>query len=69
MLLRNDDWHTRVNLRDKFIGLSCDIVQVRIHSPVPGSFQFSQRPAKVKGWSSFIAIANGSFGLIVFRHS
>jgi hypothetical protein len=29
----------------------------------------SQIPAKVKRWSSFIAIANGSFGLTVFRHT
>ena len=30
-----------------------------------GSFQFSQSPAKVNGRPSFMAIANGSFGLAV----
>jgi hypothetical protein len=44
-------------------------VQVRSHSSVSGSFQFSQSPAKVNGRPSFMAIANGSFGLAVLRHS
>jgi hypothetical protein len=34
-----------------------------------GIFQFSQSPAKVNGRPSFMAIANGGFGLTVLRHS
>src|SRR5258705_1459660 len=48
------------------LGSAVIIVQVRSHSPDSGSFQCSQRPAKVNGRPSFMAIANGSFGLAVF---
>src|SRR6266481_2027337 len=51
------------------LGSPVIIVQVRSHSPDSGSFYPSQRPAKVNGRPSFIAIANGSFGLAVLRHS
>src|SRR6516164_2127791 len=51
------------------LGSPVIIVQVRSHSPDSGSFHPSQRPAKVNGRPSFMAIANGSFGLAVFRHS
>jgi hypothetical protein len=55
-----------MDLRDEFIRLACVNLQVRSHSPDSGSFQFSQ---KVNGRPSFLAIANGSFGLAVLRHS
>src|ERR1700746_149771 len=51
------------------LGSPVIIVQVRSHAPDPGSFQFSQSPAKVNGRPSFMAIANGSFGLVGFRDS
>src|SRR6202040_3389980 len=46
------------------------MTKVRIHSPVLGSFQFSQRPAIPNGEPSFIAIAKGCFAfcpLIAFH--
>jgi hypothetical protein len=55
-----------MDLRDEFIRLACVNLQARSHSPDSGSFQFSQ---KVNGRPSFMAIANGSFGLAVLRHS
>src|SRR5919112_140802 len=38
--------------------------KVRTHSPVAGSFQFSQRLANPKGARSFIAMANGCLTLL-----
>jgi hypothetical protein len=55
-----------MDLRDEFIRLACVNLQVRSHSPDSGSFQFSQN---VNGRPSFMAIANGSFGFAVLRHS
>src|SRR5215475_13235728 len=63
MLLRKNYGHTRMIWATRSLGSPVIIVQVRSHSPDSGSFQFSQRPAKVNGRPSFMAIANGSFGL------
>jgi len=42
------------------------IVKVRIHSSVPGCFQFSQRPAIPNGEPSFIGNGIGLLGLLAF---
>jgi hypothetical protein len=70
MLLRKNYRHTGMDLRDEFIGLACD--NCASAQPLPqirDLSSFSQRPAKVNGRPSFIAIANGSFGFAVLRHS
>jgi hypothetical protein len=51
------------------LGSPVILVHVRSHSPDSGSLHPSQSPAKVNGRPSFMAIANGSFGLAVLRHS
>jgi hypothetical protein len=59
-----------VNVCDERIGICVMMAKVRIHSPVLGSFQFSQRPAIPNGEPSFIAIAKGCFAfcpLIAFH--
>jgi hypothetical protein len=69
MFPRKNYWHTGMDLGYQFIGSPVIIVQVRSHSVDSGSFHPSQRPAKVKGRPSFMATADGSLGLAVFRHS
>ena len=69
MLLRKNHRHTGMDCATSSLGSPVIIVQVRSHSADSGSFQFSQSPAKVNGRPSFMAIANGSFGLAVLRHS
>ena len=71
MLLRKNHRHTGMDLRDELIRLACDNrASAQPFSRLDsGSFQFSQSPAKVNGRASFMAIANGSFGFAVLRHS
>ena len=62
--------HTGMDLRHKFIRLACNNRAGAQPLSRFGIFPvFSRAAAKVNGHSSFMVIANGSFGLAVLRHS
>jgi hypothetical protein len=53
----------------EFIRLACDNRAGAQPLPSFGIFPVSQSPGKLNGPSSYIAIANGSFGLAILRQS
>jgi hypothetical protein len=69
MLLGKDDRHTGMDLCDEFVRRTSDDRASAEPLPRLGVLPSFREPGKVNGRTSFIAIANGSFGLAVLRHS
>ena len=69
MLLRENHGHTGMDLRDELIRLACDNRASAQPLSRFGIFPVFPEARKENGRPSFMAIANGSFGLAVLRHS